>query len=663
MLLGKKTITLETQLRGDVPQRRGWVLGGARRLASLCVLICLALLVVRSQPLHAQGAGSALDFDGVNDVVLVPDDNSLDLTSAFTLEVWVLPRAFDSYHTVLHKSTTGDAVNYWLSTWTDEVSTGFFNRRWREHVTSLSDPLVAGQWYHLVAVFNNSGNRYQIYVNGVLRLSERQNRSPLANSTALEIGDGLAGNSEQFDGRLDEVRVWNRSLTSAEIQGSMHRKISGAESGLVGYWRFDEGSGASAGDLSPFGNTGTLTNMTMGDWVLSTAPVGDASHVGAGNGDLVESADVQVDLSWQTTPGSSALFSAIQINESPLVTTGLSGDIPARYWEMWVTDHNGFVADVTFHYDGLPELVNEGSLKLFIRQDAASTWAEVGSYSVDTEGDAGDGVGSITAPGLGSFSQFIITGTAGPSIGVEVTPEIAQRSHLPTNGSDRNVVFTVTNLGGSTEDFDLLTSTDPGTVISVVSMAGVGVTQGADPDSALVASLPGSGSVDVTVTYSAAMSPPGTVDTLFLQARAVSSPVTLDQGRLELTLLRPEIIVAKGVNPVGASIPGTDLTYAITVTNAGSEEAVDLVSVDSLAAEIELQVGSVSNTLPAGVTVSVEYSDDGGTSWTYLPSSGACGGTAGYDRCVDRMRWSFQTPLASIAPDNLVRFEYVARIR
>jgi uncharacterized repeat protein (TIGR01451 family) len=616
--------------------------------------------VARPTPVLGQGAGTALDFDGLNDVVLVPHDRSLDLRREFTLEAWIYPRAFDAYHTVIHKSTSASAVNYWLSTWTDQASSGFYDKGWREHWTNLSPPLSGNRWYHLVAVFDNRANTYELYVNGIRRVSDREYSNPVRNNLPLMLGDGMPGNGEQFDGRLDEIRIWDRSLSEAEIQAGMNRKITGAEGGLVGYWKFDEGSGAGAGDSSPQGNHGTLTNMTSGDWVLSTAPVGDASVVGAGNANLSETSEVQVDLSWQEGPGAGALFSTIQVNQAPAITTGLTGVVPDRYWELWATDDDGYLADATFHFDGLSGLENEVSMSLFTRPDAASPWVPVGSYSLDTEGDPSDGIGSVTVQGLSGFGQYILIGSV---LGVEVSPSVTLETHLPTNGTDETVTFTVTNTGSVAADFDLLTPTLPGTVLTVVSISGPGVTQGSNPDSARISGLGAGAGADVTVTYSANMAPAGTIDTLSFVARVVSDPSQIAEGRMELTLARPSILVGKVANPPGASSPGTDLTYTVTVTNAGNEEAVDLASVDSLPPEIEFQVGSVSNTLPAGVTVLVEFSDDEGSTWTYSPASGGCGGGAGYDRCVNRIRWRFQSPFVATVPDNLASFQYVARIR
>ncbi len=246
---------------------------------------------------------------------------------------------------------------------------------------------------------------------------------------------------------------------------------------------------------------------------------------------------------------------------------------------------------------------------------------------------------------------------------VAVTPDTTTASRLPSNGTNYTVDFTVTNNGNGTEDFDLLTTQSPGTAISVVSITGTGVTQGANPDSARVANLAASDSVLVTVTYSVADVAAGTTDTLLFTARSVASPATTDDGRLELTVIRPNMTTAKTVSPSGTQLPGTDLTYTVTITNDGSDDAVSTVIVDSLPAEVDFKVGTVVNNLPTGVTATVEYSNDGGSSWTYTPVSAECSAPATYDGCVTHIRWTLQNDLSSIGPDNTGDVQLVARIQ
>ena len=247
--------------------------------------------------------------------------------------------------------------------------------------------------------------------------------------------------------------------------------------------------------------------------------------------------------------------------------------------------------------------------------------------------------------------------------GVDVTPATTSTSRLPSNGTNYTVDFAVQNTGSATDNFDLLTTKLPGTAISVVSITGTGITQGGNPDSARLASLGAGASATATVTYSVGNVAAGSIDTMFFRARSVGSPTTSDTGRLVLTVIRPTLTTGKAVTPTGTQVPGTDLTYTITFTNAGSAVAVSAVIVDTLPGQVDFKVGSVVNNPPTGVSVAVEYSNNGGSTWTYVPASGACAAPAGYDRCVNRVRWRLLNDLSSTPPNNTGSFEFVARIR
>ena len=214
-----------------------------------------------------------------------------------------------------------------------------------------------------------------------------------------------------FEGTVDEVRIWNTLRTLEDIRTSMCRKMAGNEAGLVSYWRLDEGSGSTTYDLVdyPTGNNGTREGFIDG-WVTSTAPVGDESHFGIGSDGLTEGSGVPVDIVWDgNDPGADAVFDAIEVNDHPDVTTGLPANHPATYWELWITGDDGsFLADVRFHYDEIGGIGDEANLALYTRSSPGYGWNEVASHTVDDEGDNTDGIGSITANDLTSFSQFIV---------------------------------------------------------------------------------------------------------------------------------------------------------------------------------------------------------------------------------------------------------------
>ncbi len=284
---------------------------------------------------------------------------------------------------------------------------------------------------------------------------------------------------------------------------------------------------------------------------------------------------------------------------------------------------------------------------------------------------------NFTAPSAASRLGLITGGAGGPVVAndnrtktiaakvytVSVSPHATTASQLPSNGLNYTVAFTVTNTGNGSTSYDLLTAKRPGTVLTTVSIAGAGITQGANPDSARLTNLLGGSSATATVTYAVAMAASGTKDTLVFKARAVLSPATADTGKLTLTVVRPTMTVAKSVSPGGTQLPGANLTYTVTLSNIGSSNATSVVVVDTLPSAVLFKVGSIVNTLPAGVSVAVDYSNNGGATWTYVPTTGGCGAPAGFDRCVNRVRWRLQNPLSSTAPNNTGTLQFVTQIR
>jgi hypothetical protein len=167
--------------------------------------------------------GGALSFDGVNDWVTVADANSLDLTTGMTLEAWVYPTAGGggSWRNVIIKERTGGEV-YNLYANADTNTPAVFVIR-AAQTTVPQDArgtaaLTLNTWTHLAATFDNATLR--LYLNGT-QVATRAVAGPLVTSTgALRIGgNGIWG--EFFQGRIDDVRIYNRALTATEIQGDM----------------------------------------------------------------------------------------------------------------------------------------------------------------------------------------------------------------------------------------------------------------------------------------------------------------------------------------------------------------------------------------------------------------------------------------------------------
>ena len=192
----------------------------------------------------------SINFDGNNDYILIPDNAAFDLTQNYTLEAWIFPESFSWLAGIISKYQTSAANGYMLRLTHQSPYTGI---GFDEVVTSTG-LLNSNQWYHIAAV--NDGGSRKLYVNGVEYNLSGSSLNVSANNNPLRIGSDYA--SRYFDGRIDEVRVWNVPRLQDDIIATMDTELSGTETGLVAYYTFNEGSGIILNDQTGNGHNGTL---------------------------------------------------------------------------------------------------------------------------------------------------------------------------------------------------------------------------------------------------------------------------------------------------------------------------------------------------------------------------------------------------------------------
>ncbi len=167
--------------------------------------------------------GRAIDFDGVNDYVSVADANSLDLTTGMTLEAWVQLDTVSSWRTAILKEKPGsDVYALYSSNATNNPQGEFFTASGALRKAAAPPPLSVGTWTHLAVTYD--GATVRVYRNGALSASAA-GAGPIGTSTgALRIGGNLVW-GEYTDGRIDEVRVYNRPLSAGEITTDMTKPV------------------------------------------------------------------------------------------------------------------------------------------------------------------------------------------------------------------------------------------------------------------------------------------------------------------------------------------------------------------------------------------------------------------------------------------------------
>lgn len=187
----------------------------------------------------------------------------------------------------------------------------------------------------------------------------------------------------------------------------------------------------------------------------------------------------------------------------------------------------------------------------------------------------------------------------------------------------------------------------------------------------------GSGYPVITVTVNVSLTAPASVTNSANVSGGGQSNVTNDTASDPTTInsaAPPSVSLVKSVSPNGTQLPGTDLLYTIVYTNTGGQPANNFIVIDPnptnvVPAErvfhnVDFKVGSMTSSPGStGLVATFEYSNDGGTTWTYTPVSGAGGAPAGYDRVVTNVRWNFAASLSQTGPNNTGSVSFTARIR
>jgi glucose/arabinose dehydrogenase len=170
--------------------------------------------------------GGALTFDGVNDWVTVADNASLRLTTGMTIEGWMRPAANGSarWRTIAIKES-GSGLAYALYGFGDGgLPSGHAFTSIERWARAASAPAL-NAWTHVAVTYDATTIR--LYVGGTQVATQAQTGSLLAATGPLRFG-GNAIWPEWFQGQLDELRVYSRALTAAEIQADMTRAVSTA---------------------------------------------------------------------------------------------------------------------------------------------------------------------------------------------------------------------------------------------------------------------------------------------------------------------------------------------------------------------------------------------------------------------------------------------------
>jgi concanavalin A-like lectin/glucanase superfamily protein len=162
--------------------------------------------------LLGEAADKAIHLDGTNDRVSIPNTSGLSLTTSLTLEAWIRPSflpANGSFASVLSKPEA-----YPLQFNGPLMEFTVIQNGTRRRLQAPAGTVKAGAVSHVVGTYD--GARQRLYVNGVEVANRAQTGAASVSSYTLNVGS-WNGTGEYFGGDVDEVAVYDKTLTSARV--------------------------------------------------------------------------------------------------------------------------------------------------------------------------------------------------------------------------------------------------------------------------------------------------------------------------------------------------------------------------------------------------------------------------------------------------------------
>src|SRR6266571_3683056 len=195
---------------------------------------------------------------------------TINVVHNMTLEAWIKVDRFadgDAATPILYKGNPSSGQRTY-ALWVNQNGSVTFST-WDNYVgtttltSNVADLIRADEWHHVAAVVNRDGSVATLYVDGVDRGSVGvvYFRDSFSIDTPLLIGRNLETGFGNFEGTLDEVRLWNVARTGAQIAASKDAELVGTEAGLMMYLKANEGTGSVLADASNQGNSAQIRNV------------------------------------------------------------------------------------------------------------------------------------------------------------------------------------------------------------------------------------------------------------------------------------------------------------------------------------------------------------------------------------------------------------------
>ena len=179
---------------------------------------------------------SVLSLDGDGDYVKTPLTNLSG--DELTIQYWFRG---DSLQSAVRQQSSGWIVAGWNGKHILQNDEGV-------NGVNIGEDVLDGKWHHVTLTWKrNTELGFSSYVDGNLVESRDSSDVPIPDYKTNVYFGSFNGVGEFTNGQLDEITIWNRALSAEEVKKSYKIQYTGEESGLIGYWNFEDGG---AKDLS-----------------------------------------------------------------------------------------------------------------------------------------------------------------------------------------------------------------------------------------------------------------------------------------------------------------------------------------------------------------------------------------------------------------------------
>ena len=211
---------------------------------------------VNLQVVGSDSLNRAIDLDGINENIIIPSSPILRPINGITIETWIYPRATNGFHEIYRKEDGNE--RHLLSFQAGNIlafgiATGGV---YQELDVTITPEDYLNQWVHIAATYDGTTKR--LYRNGV-EIGNSSATGTLSNTGTAPVFIGSSGGvAEFFNGRIDEVRVWDNARDSIQLQNGMSPCAVLDNTGLLLYLKMDDGTGTTITDQSVHNFVATL---------------------------------------------------------------------------------------------------------------------------------------------------------------------------------------------------------------------------------------------------------------------------------------------------------------------------------------------------------------------------------------------------------------------